>query len=211
MKPLVVLGGGGHARVIIDAARAGVAYEPIAVLDPALSIGNKVQSVPVQGGDDELPRLLREFPGLALIVGIGDNTLRFKISAKLAEHYPNLVFASIFHPSSILSADIDVEPGTFIAAGVIINCGSRVGAHAIVNTGAVIDHDAELGAGSFIGPNATLSGNVRIGARSMLGAGATIIPGAVIGSDCIIGAGAVVISDVPDGCKAVGVPARAID
>jgi sugar O-acyltransferase (sialic acid O-acetyltransferase NeuD family) len=103
-----------------------------------------------------------------------------------------------------------VGEGTVVFHNSVIQAGSVIGKHCIINTAASIDHDCKLEDFVHISPNATLSGNVKVGEGSHIGAGATIIQGITIGKWCTVGAGAVVIKDVPDYATVVGVPARVI-
>ncbi len=210
MKSLAILGGSGHAAVIIDAARRGKDYDPVAVLAPELAVGTSLKGVLVRGDDDQLAHLLEEYRELCVIIAIGDNKIRRSLAKRLSKQWPKLTFAVVLHPTAIIAEDVKIKQGSFVAAGAVISCGVRIGAHAVVNTAAVIDHASVLEDYGFIGPNAVLAGNVEIGQGTTIGAGASIIPGMKIGQYCTIGAGAVVIDNVADHITAVGVPAHIV-
>lgn len=210
MKPLVIFGGSGHARVIIDAARCSRRYELIAVFAPDLKPGTVIGGVPVRDESVDLPTLLREHPLLQAVVGIGDNQVRERVAAKLTRSWPGLSFCAVVHPSAIIAEGVSIGPGAFVSAGAIINCGARIGAHAVVNTGAVVEHDVVLADYAFLGPKVALAGNVQVGHGAMVGIGTSVIQGKRIGARCVVGAGATVISDLPEGVTAVGVPAHVI-
>lgn len=200
---VVIIGGGGHAKVVIESLRAG--GKPVAAIVDADPTPRMVLGVPVVGDDLALPGLKEQ--GLSeLFVAIGDNRLREKLGRKAREQGFSLVNA--IHPSAIVSPTARIGEGVAIMAGVAINADSRVGDLAIVNTGAVVDHDCRLGAACHLGPASALAGGVTVGERAFLGVGARAIPGVTIGVDTIVGAGGVVVRDLPDGVVAIGVPAQ---
>jgi sugar O-acyltransferase (sialic acid O-acetyltransferase NeuD family) len=137
-----------------------------------------------------------------LIISIGNNELRKKISEKL-----NPAFGKAIHPSAIISKSSLIGNGSVIMGNAIINSDTKIGNHAIINTSASIDHDCKIEDFVHISPNATLCGGVFIGEGTNVGAAAVIIPGINIGKWATIGAGAVVIKDVPDYVTVVGNPA----
>jgi sugar O-acyltransferase (sialic acid O-acetyltransferase NeuD family) len=195
---MLVYGASGHAKVIIDCLQAG--------------------QVPVSGIFDDNPdiRQLLGFPVLGsyqaqylpeepLIIAVGNNQIRQKITA-LVRH----TYGKVIHPSASISAYAKVGDGTVVFHQAVIQASASVGRHCIINTAASVDHDCILEDFVHISPHATLSGNVLVGEGTHIGAGATVIPGISIGKWCIIGAGAVVTKDIPDYATAVGVPARII-
>lgn len=203
MGGVVILGGGGHAKVVIESLRAsGLRVAAIVDADPT---PRTVLGVPVVGDDLALPGLRGQ--GLSeLFVAIGDNRLRQKLGRKAREQ--GFVLVNAIHPSAIVSPTAQIGEGVAIMAGVAINADSWVGDLTIVNTGAVVDHDCRLGAACHLGPASALAGGVIVGERAFLGVGARAIPGVAIGADTIVGAGGVVVRDLPDGVLAVGVPAK---
>jgi UDP-perosamine 4-acetyltransferase len=203
MGGVVIIGGGGHAKVVIESLRAsGRTVAAIVDADPT---PRTVLGVPVVGDDLKLPELRGQ--GLSdLFVAIGDNRLRETLGRKGR----GLGFALVnaIHPSAVISPTVTLGEGIAIMAGVAINADSQVGDLAIINTGAVVDHDCRLGAACHLGPASALAGAVTVGERAFLGAGARAIPGVRIGADTIVGAGGVVVRDLPDGVLAVGVPVK---
>ncbi|WP_343698777.1 acetyltransferase [Caulobacter sp.] len=200
---VVIIGGGGHAKVVIESLRAmGEAIAAIVDADPT---PRTVLGVPVVGDDLALAGLKEQ--GLSkLFVAIGDNRLREKLGRKAREQGFSLVNA--IHPSAVVSPSAILGEGVAVMAGAAINADSRIGDLAIVNTGAIVDHDCVLGASCHIGPATALAGGVNLGERAFLGVGARAIPGVTIGADTIVGAGGVVVRDLPDAVLAVGVPAK---
>jgi UDP-perosamine 4-acetyltransferase len=200
---VVIIGGGGHAKVVIESLRA--TGETIAAIVDADPTPRAVLGVPVVGDDLALAELKEQ--GLSkLFVAIGDNRLREKLGRKAREQGFSLVNA--IHPSAVVSPSAILGEGVAVMAGVAINADSRIGDLAIVNTGAIVDHDCVLGAACHIGPATALAGGVTLGERAFLGVGARAIPSVTIGADTIVGAGGVVVRDLPDAVLAVGVPAK---
>ncbi len=201
-----VFGGGGHARVLIDALLASGAGKPVAVLDanPALR-GGDVLGVRVLGGDDApLPKSVTHF-----VVGVGSTgnaSLRRKVwRAALARGLKPL---SVIHPAATVSRFARLGPGCAVFAGAVINAGATLGENSIVNTGAIVDHDCSVGDGAHVATGACLSGTVTLGEDAHVGAGASVRQGTKIGARAVIGAGAAVVADVPAGAVFAGVPAR---
>lgn len=200
---VVIIGGGGHAKVVIESLRA--AGKTAAVIVDADPTPREVLGVPVVGDDLKLPAL-REQGFSELFVAIGSNRLRQKLGGKARELGFTLVNA--IHPSAVISPSARIGEGVAVMAGVAINADSRIGDLAIVNTGAVVDHDCDLGAACHLGPASALAGGVTVGERAFLGVGARVIPGVTIGADTVVGAGGVVVRDLPDAVLAIGVPVK---
>ncbi len=205
---LVIIGAGGHAKVVADIVMRAGRYDPVGCLDddPA-TWSRSVMGLPVLGGLDLLGELRSQ--GIAwCLVAVGDNRSRLALAAR-AEAV-GYAFPVAVHPRATVAPSACLGPGTVVAAGAVVNPDAVVGRHAIVNSGAVVEHDNILGDGVHISPAAALSGSVIVGDRAHLGVGSRVIPGVRIGADCVVGAGAVVIRDLPDRVVAVGVPARII-
>lgn len=211
MKPLVGIGAGGHAKVIIDILRLTGGYEIRGLIDSnPQARGTTVSGVEVIGGDDELPRLRDEgvrsvFLAVASLSDTRSNKGIFDRLCTLGFEIINVV-----HPSAIISDTARLGTGDRVFAGAIINPESHVGNNVVINTGAIVEHDCRIEDHAQIAPGAHLGGNVSVGEGSIVGMGANVIQGISIGRYAVIGAGAVVIEDVPDGATVVGVPARPI-
>lgn len=200
---LLVLGGGGHGRVVADAALAG-GYSKVALLDdgfPERRVSGPFEIIGAIAGLAEL-----RAGWATAIVAIGDNRVRFGLFQKLRE--VGFRTPPVIHPASVVSAHAHVGEGAFLAAGVVVNIGARIGAAAILNTGSSVDHDCEIGQAVHVSPGARLGGNVTVGDRAWIGIGAAVRHGVSIGKDAIVGAGAAVVGDVPEGAVFAGVPAR---
>lgn len=206
-QPVIIVGGGGHARVLVEALRAGnVSILGITDADPAKR-GGTVMGVPVLGDDSVLGQ---HGPGRVLLVnGLGSvRTPAARTSLFEAFASQGFSFATVIHPRAVVASDAMLAEGAQIMAGAVIQPGVSIGRNSIVNSGAVVDHDCVIGDHVHLSPGATLSGGVRVGSGSHVGTGATVIQGISIGAGCLVAAGAVVISDVPDGATVMGVPAR---
>lgn len=203
VRPLVIIGNGGHARVVADICRAG-GREVAGFLDRdvgAAATGGRV----VLGGDEVL-----DAHGFAsdheFVIAIADQRIRRRLGELVRAKGGSL--ATVVHPAAVVASDVTIGAGVVIVAGAVVNPGVVLGDLVIVNTGATVDHDCRLAAGVHVGPGAHLTGGVVCGEDALVGAGAVVIPGRTIGARAVIGAGSVVLSDVADDVTVVGSPAR---
>lgn len=205
----VILGAGGHAKVVIDCLKQSRAATLLMVLDKDKSRqGEKLLGVPIKGGDELLPALARKNSPRFVIAlgGIGDNRPRqrlFEAALKLG-----LKPLTVSHPMAIISLEASIGAGSVIMPGAIVNAGAVLGDNVIVNSGAIVEHDCLIGDHAHIATGAKLCSTVRVGKLAHIGAGAVIRQCLAIGEGAIIGAGAVVLKDVPAWTMAAGVPAR---
>ncbi|MGH9611840.1 MAG: acetyltransferase [Bryobacteraceae bacterium] len=202
-EPIVVLGSGGHAKVIIDILQSVGGWEIMGCVSPAQ--GKSVLGIRVAGDDSILPHLLKSGVRNAF-VAIGDNYLRQKI----ANHARTIGFClpNAVSPRAIVSQYVKLGCGIAIMPGAVVNADTRAEDFAIINTGATVDHDCVIGSWAHIGPGANLAGEVHVGQGAFVGTGARVIPKRCIGDWTVVGAGAVVIRDLPAQSVFAGVPAR---
>lgn len=205
MSGLLILGAGGHGRVVADAALECGRWDRIAFLDDYAEVGATVLGLPVAGPFADLASQRARFD--AAIVGIGDARRRLELLAHCRQ--AGFQLPSVVHPAASVSRFATLGEGTVVLGQAGINAGARLGAACIVNTGATVDHDCELGEGVHVSPGAHLAGTVHVGERSWVGIGSCVREGIRIGARVLIGAGAAVISDIPDDSVALGVPAIA--
>ncbi len=205
--PILLIGCGGHGRVVLDTAlMAGLSVSGI--LDVNLAVGEKIFGVPVLGGDEVLKS--PEMAGASLLIGIGANpdmTRRRTTYESLSRRFEML---SLQHPSTVASRRVEIGKGVQIMAGAVVQNGTSIGDNSVVNTGARVDHDCKIDKHCFLAPGATLCGGVTLDDSVFVGAAATILPGIKVGRGAVIGAGSIVTQDVSTLGVLVGNPAREI-
>lgn len=194
-----ILGVGGHAKVVIDAAIQSVHKIMNVYDDDPSTHGTDFCGYKVKGSIDNSTQ------GQA-IIAIGNNETRQAISERLSK----VKWQSIIHPTAIIAEDVKIGEGTVIMAGAIIQPGTKIGRHCIINTGACIDHDCMVGDYTHIAPNCGIAGGVTIGKGAFIGIGTSVAQYIKIGEWTTVGAGSAVITDLPANCTAVGVPAKPI-
>lgn len=204
MERVVVIGGGGHAKVIIEIIQDAGQFE-IAGCTVGDSGVSSVLDVPVLGDDSQLPRIYASGVRHAF-VATGNNRLRRSLAEKVLAAGFRLVNA--VSPRALLSRRMELCSGVAIMPGAVVNPCSRLGNGCIINTGATVDHDCHIGDWAHIAPGTNLAGCVTVGEGAFLGIGSSVIPKTSIGEWTTVGAGAVVIRDLPAYVTAVGVPAR---
>lgn len=203
-KDVIIIGAGGHARVIADIVKSS-GDNLVGFLDDNMDIqGNVIFEDKIVLGTTK-EEDIEKYKDNYFIIGIGSNRVRKLISEK----YPNLKYYTAIHPSSIIGSEVSINEGTAIMAGTIINTGTVVGKHCIVNTSSSLDHDNILEDYVHISPGSHLAGTVKINEGTWICAGVTIINNITIGKNNIIGAGATVIRNiVEENSTFIGVPVK---
>lgn len=191
-RPVILLGGGGHARALIGClAMQGV---PIAgILDPGLDVAGKVLGYPVLGGDEKIAGLSKDCSGM--ILAVGNPSMRKELLERCAREEVRV--STIFHLASVQALQEDIGAGVQVLTGAHVGPNSRLCNGALVNTHAVVEHDCQIGDYTHVAPGATICGGCTIGQEVLIGAGAIVLPNLKIGDRAIIAAGAVVSADVP--------------
>jgi sugar O-acyltransferase (sialic acid O-acetyltransferase NeuD family) len=197
-KKIVLIGGGGHCKSVLDSLLKEKKYDEIVITDHDITVGSEIFGCKVVGNDDILPQLLKEgFSDAFITVGsIKSTALRRKLYKIAIDAGFNIV--NIIDSAAVVSDHCRLGYGIFIGKNAVINADAQIGDCAIINTGAIIEHECTLGDFTHISVGANLCGNVCVGEDSLVGAGATVIQGVHIGSNVIIGAGSTVINDVED-------------
>ena len=210
MKQVLLIGAGGHAKVVIELLKKLADIRIVGLIDKDLNkTGKTLLDVPIIGTDDQLAAgFAADTYALITVGSIGDNTLRKKLYCDLKHLSFRLINA--IHPTAIISGYTRFGEGNTLMAGALIGPDTVLGSNIIVNTGSIIEHDCFIDDHAHIAPGARLSGEVRVGAGSHIGVGATIIQSVTIGKNCLIGAGAVIIRDIPDNAVVVGNPGQVI-
>lgn len=203
-KKLLIIGAGGHGKVVADIAMKMEKWDNISFLDDRENLIESL-GLKVIGRSSEATDYIDEYD---LFVAIGNNYTRKQFHKKLEN-----VGASIpvlIHPSAIIGKEVKIQPGTVVMAGTVINSSTNIGKSCIINTSSSIDHDCIIGENVHISPGANLAGNVVIGNNSWIGVGSVISNNVCITDDCQIGAGAVVVDNITVPGTYVGIPARRI-
>lgn len=208
IKKIIIIGGGGHAKVLIDCLQYNN-KEIFGIIDPHLEKGDRINGLNVLGGDEFLDNINPNNTILVNAIGsTGKNTLRKKIF----QHYKkrNFCFSQIFHPSITIASDVSFSEGTQVMAGVIIQPGVRISENTLINTKVSIDHDCYIGEHCHLAPGVTISGGVKIGNNVHIGTGSSIIEGVNIGNNVVIGAGTTIVNDIIDNHKIIGPKPKSI-
>lgn len=209
MEPLVIIGAGGHGRVVLDIVRTAGLYQPIGFVDAETRLaGSRVGGLSVLGPTNVLPKLRQQHRVLHAIVAIGDNRTRLRYTSAMQAEGFELV--SAIHPTAFVSPSAKLGVNVVVGPNASIITESRIGDSVIINTGAIVEHECEIAEAVHVAPGACLAGRVRVGSCAFIGIGAQVIQCLAVGEGATVGAGAVVLEDVADGATVVGVPARVV-
>lgn len=206
---IVVVGGGGHASVVVDTLKA-CGLEPWGITDPDKTRVNDgtIHGVQYLGTDDKIHETDHVND---LVNGVAStNTLDLHRTLFTEFKDEGFEFRVLIHPDACVTASAEIGEGSQVFAGVVVQSGVTLAENVIVNTSASVDHDTTIGAHSHVAPGSTLCGNVRIGSSVHVGAGAVILQNCRIADGATVGAGAVVTDDVPPDSTVVGTPAEVI-
>lgn len=194
--PLVILGAGGHAKVLLSLAQMlGLSIHGICAPELREQGIGEWRGCKVLGGDEALEMLDPSYVGLVngigqLVGSTGRRTVYERLAAK-GFHFPALK-----HPAAWVDPSVVLDEGSQVMAGAIIQADTVIGINSIINTRASVDHDCVIGSHVHIAPAATLCGNVRVGDRAFIACNAAVIQGINVGSDAVVGAGAVLVRDL---------------
>ena len=207
--PVIVIGAGGHSRVLIDVLLISGA-KILGFVDPNTDLAGKlIRGIPILGEDKVIYE--HESGKIVLVNGIGSSRstdLRRSVYARFtAEGYR---FMNAIHPSAIISSSAVFGSGVQIMAGAVLQSDAVIAENVLINTGVIIEHECRIDAHVHLASGVTLSGSVTVGEGSHIGTGAVVIQGVRIGSRALVAAGSVVVHDVRDGQSVMGVPAREV-
>ncbi|MBO5339813.1 MAG: acetyltransferase [Oscillospiraceae bacterium] len=195
---LVIIGAGGHGKVIADIALKRGYTDIVFADDNAVGFCMEFPIICKSTDVEKLNDGQTDF-----VIGIGNNEIRKRIAE---QHKIN--WCTLVHPSAQIGMNVKIGSGTVVMAGAVINSCATVGEHCVINTSAVVEHDSIVGDFVHISPRATLCGVVTVGENTHIGAGATVVNTLNVCADCVIGAGAVVVDNIDAQGTYVGVPAR---
>lgn len=196
-EKVILIGGGGHAKVVIDCIRAA-GDTVVGILDDALEKGKMILDCPVLGTTKEYDR----YNGYRFMIAIGSNKVRHSMAESMTVKWYTAI-----HPRAVVSPYAQVGEGTVVMPNAVINAGTVVGRHCIINTGAIVEHDNTLEDYVHISPAAALGGTVKVGTETHVGIGASVKNNITIVGGCTIGAGAVVVKNCTERGIYVGIPA----
>lgn len=205
MEKIILIGGGGHARSIIDTIISSGVFTIAGIVD---NFEGEVLGIPVIGDDRKLTEIFNSGIRNAFVAigSVGDTTLRkntLDMILKIGFTVPNIV-----DKTAVVSVNTAIGFGNFIGKNAVVNCDCTIGNMVIINSNATVEHNSYVGDFSHIASGAVLCGTVTIGKNTHIGANATVIQGVTIGEDCLIGAGSVVLGNINDRVKAYGNPCR---
>ncbi len=205
-KRILLIGGGGHCKSVLDSLITSPNFTDIAIIDTKENLGKEILNRKIIGTDDDLEKLFNEgYQNAFITVGsIGDTQLRRKLFDMVKRIGFNI--PSIIDSSAIISENVKIDRGIFIGKNAVINAGAEISEGAIINTGAIIEHDCRVDKFAHIAPGAVLSGDVVIEENVHIGARAVIKQQIRIRSNSIIGMGSVVLNDIPPNSIAYGNP-----
>lgn len=205
----IILGCGGHGRVVLDILVNAKRYQPIGFVDsdPAM-LGRRIDGLKVLGTPEQLDEIHTSSGASHAIVAVGNNGARRSLAALLDSLDYTLINA--IHPSANLANNVTLGRNIVVAAGALVCAHCQIGDSVILNTGSIVDHESLIGTATHVCPGARLAGRVTVESGAFVGIGATVIQSVRVGCEAVIGAGAVVIEDVAPMSTVVGVPARQI-
>jgi sugar O-acyltransferase (sialic acid O-acetyltransferase NeuD family) len=204
MSALLILGAGGHGRVVADTAMTTGLWNKISFLDDKFPILKIVNDIPVTGTFNDYQKFINEYD--YAFVALGENKKRMYLLDMLENigyKIPNII-----HPNAIISRNTKIANGVFIMAGVILNTGVNIERGVLINTSATVDHDSQLEKGAHIAPGVHICGTVVIGSFTYIYSGSVISNNITIGNNCIVAAGSVVLNNLLSNCMAAGIPAK---
>jgi sugar O-acyltransferase (sialic acid O-acetyltransferase NeuD family) len=210
-KPrIAIVGGSGHGRVALDAARRQDRYEVVGWLDSRLPAGRDIAGLNVLGQPTRIDELAVNHRLDGVFLGISDNWTRAQVWEEMRKRASSLELVSIVHPASVVAPDAALGAGTLVLAGAIVNPGARIGIQCIVNTRVSLDHDSELKSHASLLPGVVTGGNVVVGEFACVCIGSVLAHQVRIGEHTVVGAGSVVLADLPGYVLAYGTPARPV-
>lgn len=195
---IIIYGGGGHGKSLIDLVRLLKGYKLHGIIDDGLIAGESVMGVPVLGGVEQLPGLFESGVRQAAnaVGGIGNVAIRVEVFQRL--QWAGFACPTLIHPHAFVEQSASLVGGVQVFPHAYVGSEAQVGFGSIVNTSAVVSHECQLGEYTNISPGALLAGGVQVGDRALIGMGATVNLNVRIGAGARVGNGATVKADVPD-------------
>lgn len=210
MRPIILIGGGGHCISCIDVINSDNKYKIIGILDTSEKFGETILGIPIIGNDSDIPNLINECNNFLITVGqIKSSVIRRKINDIIKTNNGNLPV--IISKRAYVSSNAFIDEGTIIMHNVIVNAKARIGKNCIINTGALIEHDVIINDFCHISTHAVVNGQVQVGINSFLGSNSVIANNVTLPDNVIVSAGACILKTLLDTGTYIGNPARKIN
>jgi sugar O-acyltransferase (sialic acid O-acetyltransferase NeuD family) len=197
-ESILIIGGGGHARAVVDVIEAEGRFQVAGIVDPGLEVGGEVLGYPVLGGDDDLPDLLDRVPRVIIAVGQiltpAPRIDLFDLLRSMGAEFPIIVA-----PTAQVSPHARIGAGTIVMHHAHVGPAARIGTNCILNTRSLVEHDAVVEDHVHVATGAILNGGVRVGRGAFIGSNTVVREGVVVGPQAVVGCGAVILHDVPEG------------
>ena len=206
MNGIVLIGGGGHCKSVIDVLREENKFQIAGIIDVPEKLGSEVSDIPCIGTDEQIPELAEKFGNFVITMGhLGNPKQRMELFDAVLNSGGEL--PPIVSPLAYVSSSADIGIGTVILHNAVVNAFAQIGPNCILNTGAIVEHDASVSGNAHISTRAVVNGQCQVGEMSFVGSGAVLAHNVRIGRSNLIGAGSVVLQDTEDNAMYAGVPA----
>ena len=206
-KPLILVGGGGHCKSVIDVAESA-GYAILGVLDQPERVGQDILGYKYIGTDDDIPNYVDKASFVITVGQIKSSSVRRKIAEKVAK--AGGTFATVIAGDAYVSKHAEVGEGTVVLHKAFVNAGAKVGRNCIINTMVNIEHDAQIGDFCHISTGTMVNGEARVGNDSFVGSGSTVYNCVSICHETVIAAASVVNRDITKPGIYVGNPVKFI-
>lgn len=209
MKPIILIGGGGHCISCIDVIEQTGLYKIIGILDIPEKVGEKVLGYPIIGTDENLDKYLKDCQDFLLTVGqIKSSALREKLFQRVKNAGGNLPVIS--SPTAYVSKHAHIEEGTIIMHHALVNSGAMIGKGCIINTKALVEHEAFIGNFCHVSTGSIINGQANVGNSSFIGSNSVIANNTSIIANTLIAAGSQVLKNIEEPGTYLGFPLRKI-
>ena len=195
MKDLILIGGGGHCKSVLDAAESA-GFNILGVLDIPEDLGKPILSTKVIGTDDDIPSYVNKAEFVVTVGFIKTPATRIKLYNKVKEAGGKL--ATIIASSAYVSKYAEIGEGTVVLHQAFVNAGAKVGKNVILNTATNIEHDSVIGDHSHISTGTRVNGDCKVGERCFIGSQSVLANCISVGDDIIVGAGSLVRKSISE-------------
>jgi sugar O-acyltransferase (sialic acid O-acetyltransferase NeuD family) len=195
MQDLILIGGGGHCRSVIDVIEAQGFYRISAIVDQTEKVGMEILSYKITHTDDDLPSLVTKYKNVLITIGqIKTPNPRTHLFEKLTKE--GAEFATVISPRAYVSRHSKIGKGSVVLHGAVVNAGTTVGMNCIINSQSLVEHDCTVEDHCHISTGAILNGKVCVRSGSFIGSGSVIREGLEISKHSVIAAGTILLKRV---------------